>query len=48
MRFPLFMGAAAWALQRGHPRKLLALSTAAMAVATVQFSIWVSVGAAYL
>lgn len=46
MRFPLFMCAAAWAVERGAERKLLVISVLLLAFFTIQFATWQWVGSA--
>jgi Mannosyltransferase (PIG-V) len=46
MRFPLFMCAAAWAVDRGAERKVLVISVLLMAFFAIQFATWQWVGAA--
>ena len=46
MRFPLFMCAAAWAVDRGAERKVLVISVLLMAFFTIQFATWQWVGSA--
>jgi hypothetical protein len=48
MRFPLFMCAAAWAVERGTERKLLVISVLLLAFFTIQFATWQWVGSAVL
>ena len=48
MRFPLFMCAAAWAVERGAERKLLVISVLLLAFFTIQFATWQWVGSAVL
>jgi Mannosyltransferase (PIG-V) len=44
LRFPLFMAAAAWAVERGWSRTLVAISGLLMVTFTVEFSTWHVVG----
>ena len=48
MRFPLFMCAAAWAVERGAERKLLVISVLLLVFFTVQFATWQWVGSAVI
>jgi Mannosyltransferase (PIG-V) len=48
MRFPLFMCAAAWAVERGAERKLLVISVLLLVFFTIQFATWQWVGSAVL
>lgn len=43
--FPLYMGAAAWAVQRGVMRRVVIASAALLCLLTVQFATWHMVGA---
>jgi len=48
MRFPLFMCAAAWAVERGSERKLLVILVLLLVFFTIQFATWQWVGSAVL
>jgi hypothetical protein len=48
LRFPLFMVAAAWAIERGRSRALVLICGLVMLAVTVQFSTWHVVGSLYL
>ncbi len=48
MRFPLFMCAAAWAVERGAERRLLVISVLFLVFFTIQFATWQWVGSAVL
>jgi Mannosyltransferase (PIG-V) len=48
LRFPLFMVAAAWAVEHGRSRALVAVCAVAMVAVTAQFSSWHVVGSLYL